>query len=260
VENGTAGLARADEVRYRRVARERLPEGLARLFLRQAWAELRVSIGGCLPFRESDNAAAVRAYCGMTVTEFEGVNARQRWANWRIIPRNLHGRLPDRPCRAVDLCAGVGDSTEVLAYWLPAGSEILGLEFSPEFVRRAEGRTYRDASGRPAKVSFRAQSVLETFRESSGGRVAGASVDLVNCCGAIAFNFSDGEIDALAAEIARVLRPGGLAAVDAPASGEGKERLLRHFRRRGFKALGSARSCFLDRFTQICFRRNGPAR
>lgn len=246
-----------EAARIRRIARERFPERLPRLLLRQAWAELLVTVGSRLRFREPENARAVQAYCGMSVAQFEAINARQRWANWRSIPLSLHGRLPGRACRAVDLCSGVGDSTEVLACWLPEGSEVLGLEFNPEFVRRARARIYRDAAGRPVKVSFRAQSVLETFRDPAGVRVPGASVDVVNCCGALALNFSEAEIDALAAEIARVLRPDGLAAIDAPASAEGRERMIRLFGRRRFEALGCAQSCLFDRFAQVCFRR-GP--
>lgn len=249
--------ARAAEARFRRVARERLPEGLAALFLRQAWAELLVSVAGRLRFRAGENDRAVRAYCAMSVTEFEGVNARQRWANWRTIPRSLHGRLPAGPCRVVDLCSGVGDSAEVLACYLPEGSEILGLEYNPEFVRRANGRAYRDGAGRPVKARFRAQSVLEPFREGDGSLLPDGSVDLVNCCGALALNFGESQLDRIAGEIRRVLRKGALAAIDAPASRDGQEGMVRLFDRRGFEALGSARSCFLDRFSQICFRRRG---
>lgn len=245
----------AAEAGLRRIARERLPEGLAALVLRQAWAELVVSAGSRLRFRSGENERAVRAYCAMSVAEFEGVNARQRWANWRTIPRNLHGRLPARPCRAVDLCSGVGDSAEVLACCLPEGSEILGLEYNPEFVRRARGRAYRDAAGRPVKADFRAQSVLEPFRDVGGARLPGGSVDLVNCCGALALNFGERQLDAIAAEVRRVLRAGALAAIDAPAGRAGREAMIRLFGRRGFEALGSARSCFLDRYSQICFRR-----
>ncbi|MDD5305343.1 MAG: class I SAM-dependent methyltransferase [Elusimicrobia bacterium] len=258
MENGLVRLERAEAARFRRVARERCKEGLARLFLRQAWAEFSVSVGGRLHFRETENARAVRAYCAMTVPEFEGINARQKWANWRSIPRNLHGRLPRRPCRAVDLCSGVGDSTEVLACYLPEGSEILGLEYNPEFVRKARSRIYRDAQGAPVKAEFRVQSVLEAFRDCSGKRLPDASVDLVNCCGALAVNFDESAIGSLAAEIFRVLQPEGLATVDAPANCSGKERMIRIFSRCRFDALGSAQSCFLDRFSQICFRRGGP--
>lgn len=246
---------RAAQARIRRVARERLPDGLAALVVRQAWAELVVRVGGRLRFRAGENDRAVRAYCAMSVAEFEAVNARQRWSNWRTIPRSLQGRLPARPCRAVDLCSGVGDSAEVLACWLPEGSEILGLEYNPEFVRRARARAYRDASGRLVKADFRAQSVLEPFHDGAGARLSDASVDLVNCCGALALNFRSSQLDSIAAEIRRVLRPGALAAVDAPAGRGGAEGMIRLFDRRGFEALGRARSCFLDRYSQICFRR-----
>ncbi len=260
MESGAVRLDRAATDRFGRLARARLGRGLIGLFLRQAWAECAVSLGSRFHFRERKNTRAVRAYCAMTVAEFEGVNARQRWANWRTIPRNLHGRLPERPCRAVDLCSGVGDSTEVLACYLPEGSEILGLEFNPEFVRTARRRTYRDAAGAPVKTRFRAQSVLETFRDASGGRLPDASVDLVNCCGAAAINFDERELDALAAEISRVLRTGGLAAIDAPAHCAGKELMIRRFGRHHFEALGCAQSCFLDRFSQVIFRRDGRRR
>lgn len=255
MEDRAVRVDRAAAARFRRTARERLPDGLPALLLRQAWAELSVSIGSSFHFRERRNDHAVRAYCAMSAAEFDGVNARQRWANWRTIPRSLHGRLPARPCRAVDLCAGIGDSAEVLACYLPEGSEILGLEYNPEFVRWARCRVYHDRAGRPVKASFRAQSVLEPFRDETGARVADGSVDVVNCCGALALNFSDGEIRTLAEESARVLRHGGLAAIDAPSSGEGIERMIRSFGRRRFEVLGSERSCFLDRFAQICFRR-----
>lgn len=258
MENGVVRLERSPTARFRRVARERLKEGLAGLCLRQAWTEFVVSLVSRLRFRERENGRAVRAYCAMTVKQFEGINGRQKWANWRTIPRNLHGRLPGRPCRAVDLCSGIGDSTEVLGYYLPAGSRILGLEYNPEFVRTARSRIYRGAGGEAVKIDFRAQSVLETFRDSAGERLPDASVDLVNCCGAAAVNFNESETDALAAEIFRVLGTGGLAAIDAPANSSGKERMIRIFGRRHFEALGSAQSCFLDRFSQICFRRDGP--
>jgi len=242
------------ERRLRRTARERLGASLAGLVLKQAWAEFRVTVRGRLRFRDPRNDGAVRAYRAMSVADFEGINARQKWANWRTIPRNLHGRLPDRPCLAVDLCSGTGDSTEVLACCLPSGSEVLGLECSAEFVRAARSRVIRDGTGRPAKAEFRAQSVLDTFRDAGGRALDDGSVDLVNCCGAAAINFTETEVAALASEIARVLRPGGLAAIDAPARATGQRRMVRAFGER-FDVVGAARSCIFDRFSQICFRR-----
>lgn len=240
-----------------RAARERVQDGLAGILLRQAWAEFVVALRRGARFRESVNAKAVRAYCAMSVAEFEAVNARQRWANWRIIPRNLHGRLPERPCLAVDLCSGVGDAAEVLAYCLPPGSEILGFEYNPRFVRQAMNRIYLGSGGQWVTARFRAQSVLEPFRDASGERLGDASVDLVNSCGALAINFDEPALEIIAAEIARVLRPGGLATVDADALGSGRRRMSALFLRHGLTELGEARSCVFDRFTQVCFRLPG---
>ncbi len=241
-----------------RAARERLKEGIVRLFLKQAWTEFKVEYRTRLRFRAARNEEAVRAYCAMTAAEFEGINARQKWANWRTIPRNLHGRLPERPCRALDLCSGAGHSTEVLAYCLPFGSELLGLEFNPAFVEYASRREYRGRGGEPVRVAFRTQSILETFRDAAGRPLDDASVDLVNSCGALGIHFDAAALDGLAAEIARVLRPGGLATVDSGRDGVGKGEMIRIFGRHGFEVYGFAKSCFLDRFTQIGLVKPGP--
>lgn len=236
-------------------ARERLGMGILRLALKQAWSELKVELQTRLTFRRRQNAEALRAYCAMSGNEFDGINARQRWANWRTIPGCLRGRLPDGPCRAVDLCSGAGDSTEVLAYYLPPGSEILGLEYNPVFVEKAGRRCYLDSRGLPVKTSFRAQSVVETFRGASGEALPSGSMDLVNCCGALGHHFDADLLGLVAAETYRVLKPGGLAAVDSGTQGVGQAQMTRIFQKRGFEVLGSARSCWLDRSVQICFRR-----
>ncbi|MBI3299099.1 MAG: class I SAM-dependent methyltransferase [Elusimicrobia bacterium] len=241
--------------RIRRVSREKLGSGIVRLFFKQALAELRLNVSRRVDFRHSRNGEAVRAYCAMSAEEFEGINARQKWANWRTIPRNLHGRLPLRPCRAVDLCCGLGHSTQVLAYYLPAGSTVLGLEYNPEFVRVARRREYLASDRAPVAVSFRAQSVLDTFRDVSGRPLAEGSLDLVNCCGALGLHFVRSDVERLAAEIFRVLRWGGLATLDSGRKGVDRGAMTEVFERRGFRVVSAAKSCFLDRFTQVCFRK-----
>ncbi len=233
------------------VAKERVGESLVSIFLKQAWYEFKHSSRTAMSFRRIENEAAVRAYCAMTQAEFEGINARQKWANWRTIPRTLAGRLPDRPCKAVDLCSGSGDSTEVLAYYLPPGSEILGLEFNPAFAARAAGRKYRRPNGARVRATFRVQSVLEIFCDASGEPLEDSSVDLVNSCGALGIHFDAAAIERLAGEVARVLRPGGLAAVDSGTHGVRATEMVRIFEARGFRAQSFAKSCFLDRFTQV---------
>src|SRR5262245_20670589 len=91
------------------------PLGVVKMLVRQACYEARVRGLRKIPFRSSRNDVACRAYAAITVREFEAINERQAWANWRTIRRNLAGRVPRRPLRAVDLCCGTGRSTEVLA-------------------------------------------------------------------------------------------------------------------------------------------------
>jgi SAM-dependent methyltransferase len=253
---------RIGERTIRRVAHHKSPDGnIVFIFVRQAFYESRVRFMKKVSFRWRENDAAVRAYCSMTPGEFEGINARQRWANWWVIPRNLDGRLPSRPVRALDLCCGVGDSTEVLAFYLTPGSEILGLEYNPEFVDVARRRELHDENGRRARVRFRVQSVRETFREADGTPVADGSVDLVNSCGAVGCHFDRQTTGALLDEVGRVLRPGGLATIDSGPDGTTPEELNALARARGFTVLNQTRSCVFDRFAQLCLRsplpRNG---
>jgi SAM-dependent methyltransferase len=229
---------------------------LPAIVLRQAASEAWVRLWRRAHFRADRNDDACRGYEAMTSGEFAGVNARQRWANWRTIPLNLDGALPDRPVTIIDLCSGIGDSTEVLAWYAPPDSRILGLEFNPGFAARAAARAYRDARGRSVAVAFRVQSVLEEFR-GDDGTLAAASVDVVNSSGAVGCHFAPAAAATLAREVARVLRPGGLALIDAGAHGTDEATLARIFSNLGFTRVRSARSCLLDRYVQVCFRARG---
>lgn len=229
---------------------------LLRAVVRQAWFEHWVLLKKKVNFRKRSNEQATAAYCAMQIEEFEAINARQRWANWRTIAKNLKGKLPEHPLVAIDLCCGIGNSTEVLAYYLPLESRILGLEFNPEFVRSAKERSYMNSRGSPCEVSFRAQSVLETFLDAQGKEVAPFSVDLVNCCGAVGCHFEPSSTERLADEVTRVLKPGGLAMIDSGLPGTSKRVLIGIFEKRGFRVLGSAKSCFLDLYTQVCFKKD----
>jgi SAM-dependent methyltransferase len=232
-----------------------LRDNIVLSFLRQLWTEGKLLLIRGISFRSRDNVAAREAYRQMQLVEFEGINARQRWANWRTIPRNLAGRLPERKLFAVDLCCGTGHSTEVLAYYLPEGTKILGIEFNPEFVRSAEKKTFRHRSGKLVEVSFRAQSVLETFRDAVGNPLSELSVDLVNSCGAVGSHFDPAMTRVLADELSRVLKVGGLALIDSGLPGTNKRQLEEIFESQGFEVLGSAKSSILDFFRQVCFRK-----
>jgi SAM-dependent methyltransferase len=249
-------VLRVGEATLRRMAQQRAPAAsLVRIVAMQACHELRLRCWRQIRFRSRVREQVRRAYHAMEVWELESVNARQAWANWRTIPRNLAGRVPSGPVRAVDLCCGTGQSTEVLAWYLAPGSQILGLESNPRFLRAARERRYRTHSGEPMRVEFREQSVLEGFRDASGAGIADGSLDLVNSSGAVGCHFAAPDTRLLGQEIARVLRPGGLALIDSGRAGTSEKELRAVFGSIGFTPIHRARSCALDRHPQVCFRK-----
>jgi SAM-dependent methyltransferase len=240
----------------RRVARRHGPQGsIARLCLAQMLREAKLKLRRGINFRSRQNAAACAAYDAMAVEDFRLVNVRQAWANWRTIPRNLNGILPARPVFAVDLCCGIGDSAAVLAFYCAPGSQVLGLEWQPEFVREARRRSYGNSAGGPAEVRFRVQSVLDAFCDADNRRLDDESVDLVNAGGAVGCHFDAAATSRLAGECRRVVRPGGWALIDAGAEGTPARLLKEIFAEQGFEWCGRARSCALDRFVQLRLRK-----
>jgi SAM-dependent methyltransferase len=237
------------------IARIQCGRSLLMIFVHQALTETLMRMRKNTSFRRRHNGEACDAYRRMSTDEFKGINARQNWANWRTIPRNLNGNLPNVPVKIVDLCCGIGQSTQVLAYYAASGSEIIGLEFNPEFVALARKREFLDEHGRLARVKFRTQSVLNTFCWRENQPIEDGYLDLVNSSGAVGCHFDLDATRVLATEIRRVLKPGGLAMIDAGKSGTGPGALREIFESLGFETLHSARSCALDRYTQICFRK-----
>lgn len=232
------------------------PGPIGVLAARYALAAARLEWRQRVRFRQSHNGRACAAYTAMDVDEFAAINARQAWANWRTIPRNLSGRLPGRPVFALDLCCGTGDSTAVLAWYCQAGSHIHGLEYNPAFVATARRRTFVNRHNGQAKVSFFAQSVLAAFCDERGHRLPDGCADLMNASGAIGCHFDHPATRRVAAECRRVLRAGGLALIDSGSEGTDRAALLRIFTADGFAYLGEARSCPLDRMRQLCFLRS----
>lgn len=192
----------------------------------------------------------------MRIAEFDDINGLQAWANWRTIPRNLHGQLPNRPVFAIDLCSGIGDSTSVLAYYCAPGSHVLGLEFHAAFVEFARRRSFLNREHHPANVSFAVQDVLEPWRDQDGHVICDGRVDLVNAIGAVGHHFTRDTLRKLATECGRVVRTGGLALLDVGRGGTRGEELLEIFRSVGFHRIGQAKSCCLDLCRQLCLRKN----
>lgn len=250
---GMAGHFSAREIFQ--IARRQGPRGsLLRTWLRQRACERAIRRRD-IQFRTTDDGSVRSAYGAMRIDEFADINSLQAWANWRTIPRNLCAVIPNRPLRVLDLCCGLGQSTEVLAYYLPPGSEILGLDGNPHFVSAAASRPYFHRNGRTVKSSFRTQSVLDTFCAEGGHVVAGNSIDLIHAVGAIGSHFRPEATATLVAECARVTAPGGAALLDAGREGTPPDVLRKIMDARGFDYVQQARSCRLDRHWQLCFRK-----
>jgi SAM-dependent methyltransferase len=198
-------------------------------------------------FRTTDVAALAAAYAAMSDGEFDAINGRQDWANWRTIPRSLSGHVPDRPLRVLDLGCGTGGSTRVLAFYCPAGSRITGYELAAPLAEIARRRVYRHQSGRPADVTFCCRGVTEPLPEPDG------SVDVVNASGVVGHHLDAATIRPLAEELTRVLRPGAVAMLDVgPTLGDAE--LSAVMTAAGFARLGYRRSCRLDRTGQVIYR------
>ena len=198
-------------------------------------------------FRTTDVAALAAAYAAMSDGEFDAINGRQDWANWRTIPRSLSGHVPDRPLRVLDLGCGSGGSTRVLAFYCPAGSRVIGYELAAPLVEIARRRTYAHRSGRPADVTFGCQAVTEPLPDPDG------SVDVVNASGVVGHHLDAATVRPLIGELKRALRPGGVALLDVgPPLGDAA--LSAIMTAAGFARLGYRRSCFLDRTGQVIYR------
>jgi len=227
---------------------------LPQVILRQAFWELWIFLARGIQFRQNRNCRAREEYAKMSLNEFENINLRQNWANWRTIPKNLATCLEsDQPVKAIDLCCGSGNSTEVLAYYLPAGSEILGLEYNPQFVEMARIRMYRNRSEGRCSVHFHTQSVLDPFSDEKGVQIQTASFDVVNASGAFGHHFAPREAAIVVGEIRRILKPDGFAMIDTGKKGTDKKSLIEIFSSLGFEQINAAKSCWIDRHEQLCF-------
>ena len=77
----------------------------------------------------------------------------------------------------------------------------------------------------------------------------------MNSSGAVGCHFEVQDTAVLAQELARVLRGGGLALIDSGRAGTSEGELVQVFTDLDFQAIHRARSCALDRYTQVCFRK-----
>lgn len=234
--------------------RKQGPGGVVGVCWRQ-WQTERALARRGVHFRTTVPEAVVAAYAAMDAHEFDAINGRQEWANWRTIPRGMSGNVPERPLRVLDLGCGTGGSTRVLAFYCPPGSRIVGYEMAAPLLDIARRRSYLHRSGCPAEVSFCCQGVTETWRLPDCAPVPDQCIDLVNASGVVGHHLNATAVQPLIEELRRVLAPGGIALLDVGPT-LGAAPLTTLMSQAGFQRLARHPSCLLDPNGQLVFRAN----
>ena len=233
------------------VMRQNTPRDFVRMCWRQWKTERQLARRG-ISIRTSDLDVIEASYSRMAKDDFEGVNARQNWANWRIIPRAMSGLVPNRPLTIVDLGCGIGSSTSVLAFYAPQGSRILAYEMSRPLVSCARTRAYLDRSGERADVRFHCQSITTPLCTSDSAPL-GQRIDLASSSGVLGHHFNVETMQLLAAQLRAVIRPGGLAMLDSGPTLSATD-LVGIMTSAGFVEVRRCRSWPLDPTALIVFR------
>lgn len=234
------------------------PSNLLAVCWRQWRTELALARRG-IRFRSTDPNAVAEAYAAMTEEEFEAINSRQQWANWRTIPRALRNRLPDRPLLVVDLGCGVGSSTMVLTRCCPESSLFLAYECARPLLTHARRRSYFHSDGSSARVSFVCQGIDGALQWPDGKVLTNQSADLIHASGLFGHHFDVRTAVPAIRELRRVVAPGGLALLDdGPTLSADDLRRLMHGA--GFEPLERFRSWFGAPVGQTLFRRRGGNR
>lgn len=229
------------------------PGNVLRVCWRQWRTEKNLARRG-VHFRDTNPDRVAASYAAMTESEFDAVNGRQDWANWRTIPRALRGRVPNRPLRVLDLGCGTGSSTRVLAWFCPVGSRLTGYEIAGPLLACARRRTYRHQSGRRVTVDFVCQGVTEVLRDVEGVPLLDGSVDLVNASGVVGHHLNRTTVRPLVSELSRVFCSEGVALLDVGPTLSAAA-LRGTMENAGYAYLGHFRSWFGDATGAMVFRR-----
>lgn len=194
----------------------------------------------------------------LLAADFDEYNLPQAWVERRQIPRAIHGRIPRRNAVVLDLGCGPGTSTEVLCYFADSSWKVLGYDLTDHYVERAARRAangeFRNHAGLGIFPRFTCQDISRPLASPDGGLVASASVDFALSAGVVGLYMNAGSAADLARELARVVKPGGYAALDSgPAVSTGTLKSI--MSRAGFRYLRKARSFWIEPRPKLVFQR-----
>ncbi len=186
---------------------------------RRKLSQFRVEVLGGCHFRGQDPNQVRLAYDRMDEKTFRAINGSQEWVNCRQIPRSMRGWSNKDFALVIDLGCGPGSSTCILAWYGHPTWRIIGIDLAPELIDRArrsapQGRL-QTRTGPGAEVEFVVGSVTETLRDANGLAIPDSSVWYVNSSGIVGHHLTVNDFRQLASELARVIMPGGAAALDS---------------------------------------------
>jgi SAM-dependent methyltransferase len=204
--------------------------------------------------RSGDPEAVRAAYERLSPEEFAAFNGLQNWSIGRVLPRVVRAVVPERPCVAVDLGCGSGDSTRWLVRCTTPGSRVLAYDFSAQRLATARERAYVHRDGSRAQVTFVLQGITRSLADPSGRPLAARSVDVALSSGIVGHHLDHDAVARLGAELDRVLRGDGTAVLDSGPRLRVPE-LCALMRARGFRRVAVQRFVPFNPRAQVVFRR-----
>ncbi|MBN8554190.1 MAG: class I SAM-dependent methyltransferase [Deltaproteobacteria bacterium] len=213
-------------------------------------------------FRGVDSENVEAAYSAMTPKEFDLINGAQVWAERRLIPQAMNGRIPDGPALILDLGSGPASSTEIISFYSRPDWRIIGYDFAKPLVDRAnklsaEG-AFKNFKGEIIRPEFVQQSITAPLRFSNRHIIPRNSVDFVNSSGVVGHHLDKGGLEVFAKSLWYVLKEDGYAAIDSGPVNK-PEDIIMAMESAGFRYIESMNSYFIDFRPKLIFQKISSA-
>lgn len=203
--------------------------------------------------------AVAQGFRNLKGQDFAEYNFPQVWVERRQIPAAIDGRIPTSRAVVVDLGCGPGISTHVLCHFADPTWTIFGYDLTDHSIAaaqlRAERDEFRNRDGLAIRPRFICQDIALPLRLPTGEPFPDSSVDFAISGGVVGLYMNPISVAQLAAELARIIRPGGFAALDAgPAVPSRTLRSIMHSA--GFQFTHAAKCFWIDPRPKLVFRRD----
>ncbi|MFZ4573709.1 MAG: class I SAM-dependent methyltransferase [Phycisphaerales bacterium] len=204
----------------------------------------------------ADTRTVREGFAALRGDDFSAYNLPQVWVESRQIPQAVSGRVPATDAVVVDLGCGPGMSTQLLCHFADPSWSITGFDLTSHLIERARAREYRNRRGELITPRFECQDISEPLL-IDGVPIAPASVDFAVSGGVVGLYLTHAQATSLAKELARVIKPGGYAAVDAGPSVP-VDVLRKIMMGAGFEQVATAKSFFIEPRPKLVFVKPGP--